>query len=502
MKSLFPIATILLALLADDVKLAAQDPPTSSAQESTNPENMIRRQERLAEQVEQLESRLLRLIQFESPTNPERARLLQQSLQLSQSAELVARSRQIVKLLRDGATVDLEAAVDNQKQLLTNLNRLYELLESSNQLQSSRNEAEKIRNQISRLDQLIQQQQGIRQRLEVSPRSVLENEQRRLADQTQGLSREITDPAAEPAKESPDRSAPNEQPRLDDAVNPAEATPQEKSVEDHLESAGQSMQQATERLANPDGGPPAADMEQAEQQLGQARQQLEDKLRQNREEEIESTLRTLEERFKKMLAMQLKINEASRQLVDQPPSTAQLRIESFQLAGDQRKIILEIDKALLVLNEEGTSRAIPATLFHLELDMEQIVSQLELTRVDADLIQLQTEVAEVLSELIQSVQQEQAEQQRLRNSTQQPATETETGEMQRPLVQKLAELKIIRQLQVRINERHQSHARALESGGTPESRSELEARTRGLARRQQQLEKMTLELIQSLPQSP
>ena len=44
------------------------------------------------------------------------------------------------------------------------------------------------------------------------------------------------------------------------------------------------------------------------EELGKAKEELENILRQEREEEVESTLRSLEERFKLMLQMQLELN--------------------------------------------------------------------------------------------------------------------------------------------------------------------------------------------------
>ena len=146
-----------------------------------------------------------------------------------------------------------------------------------------------------------------------------------------------------------------------------------------------------------------------------------------------------------------------------------------------------------MLSEEGSSRSIPNTLHHVKLDMIEVASQLELSKLDEGAITLQKDIVDVLSELIQAVKREQQDQKNLKKMAQQPGG---GGQMQqRPLVQKIAELKIIRQLQVRINGRHESYAKNLVAAKNDLDAQKLRKKTKELSVRQQQLEKTTLELI-------
>ena len=104
------------------------------------------------------------------------------------------------------------------------------------------------------------------------------------------------------------------------------------------------------------------------------------------------------------------------------------------------------------------------------------------------------EIVGLLGELVQSVQREQAEQKNLKRGS--PAGQGETAEPgKRPLVQKISELKIIRQLQVRINNRHAKYAEEIKQEVEPDRKREIIRRTRQLSGRQKQLQEMTYELI-------
>ena len=236
-----------------------------------------------------------------------------------------------------------------------------------------------------------------------------------------------------------------------------------------------------------------ASMEKIEDEFGKAISKLKRSLRQNREEEIESTLRALEERFQKMLKMQLEINKSTSSIAKQK-ELAELRIKAFQISAEQEKLISETDKTLVVLKEEGSSRAISGTLNNIKLDMVTIAELLKNADVSDETISLQKEVAEVFSELIKSVQQEQDEQSQLKRQS--AANGTSEGQVvERPLVQQLAELKIVKQLQKRINQRHLRIIDGINSN-SPAEKTKATAQVQELAIRQKRLEKMILDIVQ------
>lgn len=493
---------------------------------------LARKQSVLAKRMQELENRLLRLSEFERTRNVKRSELLRKGLKLSQSLELVSRLNKTLQLLEAGNVTDLETAVELQKKVLQDLNSLYDLLESSDGLKASRNQAEKIRRRIHRIEQMIVQQKGIRDRVDSGSIQPLMAEQKRLAAKVDGLEKEIekeidpddsvksepkdgndaTDPSpgdvpsndprhnedGAPKNSAPKNGTPDES-NTDPEAMPAPS--REMRIVKNLRSARQSMDKAIKLGSKSTSPSPQSlegiteSMDSAVEDLAQARDELQEILRQNREEEIESTLRSLEDRFKRMLKMQLTVNDATRKLAAIRGDTGKLRIEAFNLAGEQKKIILEAEKSLLVLAEEGSSRAIPGSLQHAKMDMQEAAGRLETADIDESLFNLQADIATVLEQLVLAIQQEQQEQAQNKSSNQPQGPPSGTGPAQRPLVQKLAELKIIRQLQQQINDRHLKYAeesRTADAAG----RDRIGRLTRMLAERQKRLQEITRELIE------
>ena len=104
------------------------------------------------------------------------------------------------------------------------------------------------------------------------------------------------------------------------------------------------------------------DQLQAIKELELAKAELERVLRQLREEEIERTLTQLAARFRKMLELQnggLRRHRAGRPGARKPSGTHDHEIEAARLSRQESQIVHEVDKALLMLHEEGSSVAFP-----------------------------------------------------------------------------------------------------------------------------------------------
>ncbi|MEE2641732.1 MAG: hypothetical protein VX768_13980 [Planctomycetota bacterium] len=461
-------------------------------------DELVRRQEVLTARVTELENRLLKLSQLESGRNDERADLLRQSLELSQNLEVVSRLRKTVDLLRLGNSIQLREAIQKQEKALKNLSAIYDVLERQDPRKTGKSRLEKIRERVNRLEQLIRQQESLQLQLGKSDSGALADEQDALERTTGDLQQKVD---SEMQKEGAEKTSPLQEgagetektEKADPRGNP-ETPSTYQGISPALERAQQQMKRAAKKIRSSKLDDSAAEMEGARAALGQAKSRLEKKLRQEREEEIESTLRGLEERFNRILQMQLRLNGTTRKLMESQKPGDEKKIDAFAQAGEQRKILLEVDRAMLVLNEEGSSRAIAGTLEQVRSDMSEVTNRLELFKLDRETVFVQKEIVGLLGELVQSVQREQAEQKNLKRGS--PAGQGETAESgKRPLVQKISELKIIRQLQVRINNRHAKYAEEMMQEVEPDRKREIIRRTRQLSGRQKQLQEMTYELI-------
>ena len=172
--------------------------------------------------------------------------------------------------------------------------------------------------------------------------------------------------------------------------------PGEKSQDDYdspqnparrrLEAAQQRMREAENKLKEAQRRGAADKEEEALRELQQAKADLEEILRQLREEQIARMLAMLEARFRKMLQMEEEVYEGTVRL-DKVPAQERSRsheIEASRLSGKQLQIVVELDKAALLLREDGSAVAFPEALSQVRDDMQQVVERLAQAKVGND----------------------------------------------------------------------------------------------------------------------
>ncbi len=216
------------------------------------------------------------------------------------------------------------------------------------------------------------------------------------------------------------------------------------------------MQRATERLKEQKVQDAIVEQKEAEQELKDAVTELEKILRQKREEEVERSLAALESRFRRMLELQINVLENTRKLDALSGETRerQVEIQSSRLSLEERKILVEAQKAMLLLQEEGSSAAFPEALQQTMNDMESVVDRLQKSDVSKLTIGIEEEIVAALEELIESLKKEQKKQEEKKKEREKQQNGESNGqEQEQPLVDALAELRLIKTLQLRINRR-------------------------------------------------
>jgi hypothetical protein len=212
------------------------------------------------------------------------------------------------------------------------------------------------------------------------------------------------------------------------------------------------MQRAVQRLSEAEREHALEEQEAARRELELAKAELERILRQLREEELERVLASLEERFRRMLESQLSIYDATQRLDSLAPDARdrEIEIQASKLSLQQAKLVLDADKALALLHDEGSSVAFPESVEQMRDDMQEVADRL--VKLDVGTITQSAEEAiiDALQEMIDALQNAQEDlEQRQQQNQQQPAADS--SEM--PLVDQLAELRMIRALQMRVNTR-------------------------------------------------
>lgn len=267
--------------------------------------------------------------------------------------------------------------------------------------------------------------------------------------------------------------------------------PADRATE-RLQQAQQRMQQATERLEEANREAAADKQELALRELEQAKAELERILRQLREEEMERMLVLLEARFRKMLAAQIVVYEQTKSLDATMAHAKQheLEIASGRLSRKEQLIIRDADRALILLREDGTSVAFPEAVEQAREDMQAVADRLAEVKLSAITQALEEDIIAALEETLAAMQQA------LKELREQKASQQKGGGEpgEQPLVDQLAELRMIRALQMRINRRTKRYGEMIE--GQQALEAELLEALDHLADREERVFRATLDLHQ------
>lgn len=275
-----------------------------------------------------------------------------------------------------------------------------------------------------------------------------------------------------------------------DGQNPSPQPDGQNPARQRLDAAQQRMREAQKKLEEAQRKGALDKQEDAIRELEQAKAHLEEILRQLREEEMERTLVMLEARFLKMLQMQRAVHEGTQRL-DKVPQTERNHnheIEAGRLSSRESEIVLEADKAMMVLRDDGTAVAFPEALAQARQDMQQVVDRLARAKVDQITQGLEQDIITALEEMLQAFQQARK---KLEDKRQRPPSSQ--GQSQTPsLVDTLAELRMIRTLQVRVRDRTNRYSKLIE--GDQAQNADLVESLRQLGERQRQIHRITRDL--------
>ena len=257
-----------------------------------------------------------------------------------------------------------------------------------------------------------------------------------------------------------------------------------------IEAAQQRMREARKKLEEAQREPAAQKQEEAIRELEKAKAQLEEILRQFREEEIERMLATLEARFQKMLEMQREVHEGTLRLgaIPKPKLTHNQEIEASRLGSKESQIVFEADKALTLLHDDGSSLVFSEAVGQVRDDMNQVAQRLARAEVGQITQAIEEEIITALEEMLASL-----EKARQDAEQRQQQMESPPGEPQdQRLVDVLAEIKMIRAMQMRVNNRTERYSKLIQ-GEQAETSDMLEALNR-LSQRQERIHQITRDL--------
>ena len=458
-------------------------------------------QQNITSRYKKFEKKLLQLAEFLRDNDAERAELLKRAYGQSRDDNISNNLDRITALL--SGEQRLGDAVGAQADVVANLQSLLILLQSDDLKDSLKQEQERVKDLLKNLRSVIGKHKRARTgndrgeaadqvarrqaEAEKKTRDLVKKIDRQDAEKKDGKSKDgkSKDGKSKDGKSKDGKSKDGQQSQQDDSKTPGR---------DEIERARREMERAIEELKKKSRETAAEHQDEALKELIKAKEKLEEILRQLREEERKLLLAALEARFQKMLAMQLAVYQGTVTLgkVSEDDWVGRHTTQSIKLARDEEEIAVEAIKALTLLKEEGSSVSFPEAVIELREDMLVVSRRLEESKVgklsqaiEKDIIESLEEMIDALQKELEKVEDEQKDQEKKDQQQQQQDQEP-------PLVDKLAELKMLRALQLRINRRTRRLARLID--GEEAVEKDVLEQLKELARRQSRVQRAARDL--------
>jgi hypothetical protein len=253
------------------------------------------------------------------------------------------------------------------------------------------------------------------------------------------------------------------------------------------------MRKAQKRLEEAKRKDAAEEQAKAVEELKVAKAELEKILRQMREEEVERVLAQLEGRFRHMLALQIEVYEGTVRVDKIPPTDRghDEEVECGRLGRNESAIVVEADRALNLLHEEGSAVAFPEAVDEMRDDMQQVADRLAALKVEPITQGVEQDIIAALQETILALQKAQKDHKAKKGKSGKGGG----GQQEDPLVDQIAELKMIRALQVRVNTRTKRYSKLLEGDAEQADRPDLIEALKHLSEREDRIHEVTHDIV-------
>jgi len=299
----------------------------------------------------------------------------------------------------------------------------------------------------------------------------------------------------QPGEPKPGEPKPGEPPAGQQEAKPQQPESPEDEAKSQLNEAIKQMRQAEKELDDSKRDKAIEKQSEAEQNLRAAIDRLEKILRQLREEEMQRELARLESRLRKMAQMQGKVLDDTKSLAAVPVSQRdrQTELKAGNLAFEEKKIVLEADRAMLLLREEGTSVAFPEVMSQIRDDMQRVAERFTATKIDEVTTGIQSDILAALEEMIGALQQAQRDLEKKKQEESEGGQQSGGEQKEQPLIEQIAELKLIRTMETRIKSTTERYGTIIDQG--PSEADDVLGLLQDLSGRQSNLYRITRDLV-------
>jgi hypothetical protein len=476
------LAFLGLAALACAVTVRADSPAAPKAagadKKSANVKDETSlRQQILAKRFAEFKAGLLRVEQRLAKGNEDDqkvAKTLRKALDRIDTNNLPTRFDQLVDILKHKPLKNpnnVEEAMDQSRQMAEELRALLAILRDGDRLEKARGRGKRLSELLDELEKIIRDQAIVRAKTarDTDPKDELLEGQKNVSGRTEKFADKL--PVADP-------------PSATDPIAKAQKLVRQANKEQH--AAEKNLDGGRNRKA-------VKDQDNALTLLRRAKKLLEEIRSQERREEDEELLNALEKRCRLMLEMQrqvktgtVKVDKAIR--ANGGTAKRAHHQDASRLGDKENEIIREATKALELLDNEGKSIAFAEILKQVRSDMEEVKDFLFKTKVGSLTQEIEEDIIQTLEEMIKALQ-----------KAQQPNRPGPTGHGPHappPLVDQVAELKLLRSMQVKVNRRTQLYGKEyVAKEGEQTANAALKAKLKELSQRQEQLVDVTLKIV-------
>lgn len=503
------LAVALVTICLASPQTASQQPIPTNPQETLSKQEELRKEFRdFTMKLEEIAERFSRSSRAE---DQEKARVLRRAIDVAKSQGANLQFEKMVTILtgKGGLSAnELQKAIGQNDELLKTLREMMAVLSSNDEALRLREERERLERLAQELDRIIRLQKMERAKVESGKGDAksLAKSQEAVTKSTGELAKEMAkggkdskasqgSDSAKGGKDGKDSKAGGDSAKGGkDGDDSPEATPGQKDVE----SAQGDQKQAEQKLAQNDRDNASQRQDDAIRKLEKAREELEKRLKQVREEEIERILANLQDRCQRMLAMQLEVysgtvavHKSMLETNSTPPRREDVQ-KSLQLASREADIVKEALGAIKLLEEEGSAIAFPRVFEELRDDMITVQNRLNRVDVGPFTQSIEEDIIRTLREMIESLEKSRKDNKKSGGGG---GGGGGGGKQNQKLVDQLAELRMIRAMQLRINSRTAAYSR--EYQGEQADNPDIQRELRGLSIRQGLLEELTRRMAEN-----
>ena len=236
---------------------------------------------------------------------------------------------------------------------------------------------------------------------------------------------------------------------------------------------------------------------------------MEELLQQLREEELKQMLAKLQARCEKMLNMQMAVKTSTEELdkaISTLPSKKPGRAEDqrgLELGDAEDAIVREASAALTLIEQEGSAIAFAEVFGQVRTDMILVAGKLKKTDAGTITQGVEGEIIDTLKEMIAALKKARQDQKPKPKPGEEGKEGASNSNNDQKLLDQIAELKMIRSMQVRLNQRTSAYGKQLEGEqpnlptADPKEREKVESLRRDLfdlGQRQEKITKVTRDM--------